>query len=215
MDAIEFTRNYTDHSTDRGFQFEFHCDRCGNGYKTAFQAWSVGMASGALDAASSLFGGMFGQAADLGERVRSAGWQQAHDKALVDAVQQIKPNFLQCPKCSSWVCKKSCWNQARGLCKNCAPDLAVEISAQQAAQAVNKIQQDVGVDAEDAKMIGSVGSAKVQASCPNCHAPLASNAKFCPSCGYKLADAGKFCVNCGAKLAPGAKFCAECGTKQE
>ncbi|MGA7192940.1 MAG: zinc ribbon domain-containing protein, partial [Anaerolineales bacterium] len=127
---------------------------------------------------------------------------------------EIKPNFLQCPKCSSWVCKKNCWNQQRGLCKNCAPDLAVEISAQQSAQALNKIQQDIGVDAEDAKMIGGVGNATVQASCPNCHAPLASNAKFCPSCGYKLADT-KFCSNCGAKLAPGAKFCAECGTKQE
>lgn len=75
MDAIEFTRNYTDHSTDRGFQFEFQCDRCGNGYKTQFQAWALGNVSGALDAASSLFGGVFGRAADLGERARSAGWQ--------------------------------------------------------------------------------------------------------------------------------------------
>jgi len=214
MDAIEFTRNYTDHSTDRGFQFEFQCDRCGNGYKTAFQAWTMGTVSGALDAASSLFGGVFNQAANLSERARSAQWQQARDQAMVQSIQQIKPNFLQCPKCSSWVCKKNCWNQQRGLCKNCAPDLAVEISAQQSAQALNKIQQDIGVDAEDAKMIGSVGSAKVQASCPNCHAPLASNAKFCPSCGYKLAEAGKFCSNCGAKLAPGASFCPECGTKQ-
>jgi len=34
MDAIEFTRNNSDLSTDRGFQLEFQCDRCGNGYKT-------------------------------------------------------------------------------------------------------------------------------------------------------------------------------------
>src|SRR5271169_3035549 len=162
MDAIEFTRNYTDHSTDRGFQFEFHCDRCGNGYKTAFEAWSMGTVSGALDAASSLFGGVFGEAANLSERARSATWQQARDKALVEAVQQIKPNFLQCPKCSSWVCKKNCWNQQRGLCKNCAPDLAVEISAQQSVKALDQIQTSIGVDAEDAKLIGSVGNSKVQ-----------------------------------------------------
>ena len=214
MDAIEFTRNYTDLSTDRGFQFEFQCDRCGNGYKTAFQPWAMGSVSGALDAASSLFGGVFGQAADLGERARSATWQQAHDKAMVDAVQQIKPDFLQCPRCSNWVCKKSCWNQARGLCKDCAPDLAVEISAQQSAKAMDQIQSDISIDAEDEKLIGSVGKAKVQASCPNCHAPLAANSKFCPSCGYKLAEATKFCTNCGAKLQAGAKFCPECGTKQ-
>ena len=214
MDAIEFTRNYNDHSTDRGFQFEFHCDRCGNGYKTQFEPWAMGTVSGALDAASSLFGGFFSEAANLGERVRSSQWQQARDKAMVDAIQQIKPNFLQCPRCSSWVCKKNCWNQQRGLCKNCAPDLAVEISAQQSAKALEKIQSDITADADDVKVIGSVGTAKVQASCPNCHAPLDSNAKFCAECGYKLADASKFCTNCGTKLAPSAKFCADCGTKQ-
>ena len=214
MDALEFTRNYTDHSTDRGFQFEFHCDRCGNGYKTSFQAWSLGTVSGALDAASSLFGGFLNEAANLGERARSATWQQARDKAMVEAIAQVKPNFLQCPHCQRWVCKKNCWNQQRGLCKECAPDLAVEISAQQSVKAVQEIQSSIGVDAEDDKLIGSVGKNKIEASCPNCHAPLASNAKFCPSCGYKLAES-KFCVNCGAKLAPGAKFCAECGTKQE
>ena len=36
-DPIEFVRNYSDHSTDRGFQFEFHCDRCGSGFRTRFQ----------------------------------------------------------------------------------------------------------------------------------------------------------------------------------
>jgi ribosomal protein L40E len=214
MDAIEFTRNYTDHSTDRGFQFEFHCDRCGNGYKTAFQAWTMGTVSGALDAASSLFGGVFGEAANLSERARSATWQQARDKAMIDAVAQVKPNFLQCPHCLHWVCKRNCWNQQRGLCKECAPDLAVEISAQQSAKALEQIQTGVGADADDEKLIGSVGKTKVAASCPNCHAPLASNAKFCPSCGFKLADAASLCKNCGSKLSPGAKFCPECGTKQ-
>ncbi len=214
MDAIEFTRNYSDLSTDRGFQFEFQCNRCGNGYKTTFQAWTMGTVSGALDAASSLFGGVLNQAANLGERARSATWQQARDKAMVEAIQEIKPNFVQCPKCSSWVCKKNCWNQQRGLCKNCAPDLAVEISAQQSAKALDQIQTSIGIDAEDAKLIGSVGNTNVQASCPNCHAPLASNAKFCPECAAAI-QADKFCTKCGAKLAPGAKFCAECGTKQE
>jgi hypothetical protein len=214
MDAIEFTHNYTDLSTDDGFQFEFHCDRCGNGYKTAFQTWTMGTVSGALDAASSLFGAVFGEAANLSERARSAIWQQPRDKAMIDAVTQVKPNFLQCPHCIRWVCKKNCWNQQRGLCKDCAPDLAVEISAQQSAKAVEQIQTIVGVEAEDEKLIGSVGKTKVAASCPNCHAPLASNAKFCPSCGFKLADAASLCKNCGAKLSPGVKFRPECGTNQ-
>ena len=58
MEEIEFTRNYNDHSTNQGFQFEFICNRCGNGYRSSFQPWAVGAVSGALDAASSLFGGI-------------------------------------------------------------------------------------------------------------------------------------------------------------
>ncbi len=40
-DAVEFSRNYTDHSTDQGFQFEFFCDRCQNGFRTRLNpsAW--------------------------------------------------------------------------------------------------------------------------------------------------------------------------------
>ena len=87
MDEIEFTRNYSDHSTDQGFQFEFNCNRCGNGYRSSFQPWAVGAVSGALNTASSLFGGIFGQAANVGESVRSATWQQAKDKAFLEAAQ--------------------------------------------------------------------------------------------------------------------------------
>ncbi len=212
MDEIEFTRNYSDRCTDQGFQFEFNCNRCGNGYRSSFQPWVVGAVSGALDAASSLFGGVFGQAANMGERVRSATWQQARDKAFLDAAQKLKPNFVQCPRCSSWVCRKNCWNQARGLCKGCAPDLAVEISAQQSAKAIEKVMSGVGVDAEDEAVVNSVGKSKVVASCPQCSAALTPGAKFCPECGAKIQEK-KFCAECGAALSPGAKFCPECGTK--
>lgn len=76
MAKIELTQNYTDHSTDRGFQFEFFCDRCGSGYRTRFQPSALGTVSSALEAASSLFGGVLGRAADLGERARSASWEK-------------------------------------------------------------------------------------------------------------------------------------------
>jgi membrane protease subunit (stomatin/prohibitin family) len=212
MEEIEFTRNYSDHCTDQGFQFEFNCNRCGNGYRSSFQPWVVGAVSGALDAASSLCGGVFGQAANMGERVRSATWQQARDKAFIDAAQKLKPNFVQCPRCSSWVCRKSCWNPTRGLCKQCAPDLTVEISAQQSAKAIEKIRTDVNADAEDEAVISNVGNAKVRASCPQCNAALMPNAKFCPECGAKLQEK-KFCAECGSTIIPGAKFCPECGAK--
>ena len=44
MALIQFTRNHNDHSTDKGFQFEFFCDRCGNGFMTEFQPSAMGLA---------------------------------------------------------------------------------------------------------------------------------------------------------------------------
>ncbi|MFY9562138.1 MAG: zinc ribbon domain-containing protein [Terriglobales bacterium] len=34
MALIQFTRNHTDHSTDKGYQFEFFCDRCGTKFES-------------------------------------------------------------------------------------------------------------------------------------------------------------------------------------
>jgi membrane protease subunit (stomatin/prohibitin family) len=209
---IEFVSNYNDMSTDRGFQFEFTCDRCGTGYRTRFQGWSVGTASSVLDTASGLFGGLFGSAADVAERVRSAAWQKAHDEAFEEALGEIRPSFVQCPRCSSWVCRKSCWNTKRGLCKECAPDLGVEMSAAQASRTIEEVWAHAAMAEEDKKLGTEYWRETIRANCPNCEAPLASNAKFCPECGAKL-KTQQFCTNCGSALTPGAKFCPECGQK--
>lgn len=212
-ERIEFTRNYSDQSTETGFQFEFNCDRCGAGYRSRFQSFAMGTVSGALDAANSLFGGFFSQAADLGERARSAAWEKAHDEAFTKSMLELKPDFVQCPRCSTWVCRKNCWNQVRGLCKNCAPDLGVEMSAAQASRTVEEIWAHSKMAEEDRQMLTEKSWREgVRATCPQCEAPLAANAKFCPECGAKI-KGERHCTECGAKLAEGAKFCAECGTK--
>lgn len=211
-DRIEFTRNYNDQSTDRGFQFEFCCDRCGTGYRTRFRGMAGTGTSDLLNAASSLFGGLFGSAADLTERARSAGWQKAHDDAFVDAVKELKPDFIQCPRCSSWVCRKGCWNNKKGLCKECAPDLGVEMAAAQASKSVEEVWAHAAMAEEDKKLGAEHWREGIRASCPECEAPLAANAKFCPECGAKL-KAKNNCPSCGAKLNPKAKFCMECGEK--
>jgi len=212
-EKMEFTSNYQDLSTEQGFQFEFNCDRCSTGYRTQFQASGIGMVSGALDTASSLFGGIFGQAADVGERMRSAAWEQAHDKAFLKATQEIKPDFIQCPRCSSWVCRKKCWNSTKGLCKECAPDLGVEMAAAQSSRTVEEIWAHSKMAEDDREMLKeSSWRAGIQASCPNCEAALPKNVKFCPECGAKIISEA-FCGECGAKIAPGVKFCSECGAK--
>lgn len=214
-EKIEFTSNYSDHSTDRGFQFEFNCDRCGTGYRTRFQPFAAGTISSAMNTASSLFGGIFSSAANVGEQVRSASWQKARDDAFVNAVEELKPDFVQCPRCSSWVCRKSCWNTQRGLCKKCAPDMGVEMAAAQASRTVEEIWAHSKVAEGDREMLKDESwRAGVRATCPQCNAPLAENAKFCPECGAAILTE-KICANCGAKVKPGTKFCPDCGTKQE
>lgn len=213
-EKIQFTRNYSDQCTNKGFQFEFYCDRCGSGFRTHFKPFALGTATTALDAANSLFGGVFGRAADLAERGRSAAWEKAHDTAFVDAMNELKPDFVQCPRCSSWVCKASCWNTKKGLCKQCAPDMGVEMSAAQASRSVEEVWAHAKMSEEDKKLSEGNWRETIVASCPKCGSPLQTNAKFCPECGEKL-KVDKHCTECGELLQPNAKFCAGCGTKVE
>ncbi len=214
MALIKFVRNYKDESTERGFQFEFYCDRCGTGYRTPFHASATGLASEALDVASGLLGGVFGKVARVGDRVHSAAWESAHDRAFAKAVEQAKPHFVQCPRCNKWVCKENCWNVNKGLCKDCAPDLGVEMAAAQASRTVEEIWAHSKVAEEDREMLKEKSWREgVRATCPNCNAPLAANVKFCPECGAPV-KAEKFCTECGSKIPAGVKFCPECGAKQ-
>jgi membrane protease subunit (stomatin/prohibitin family) len=213
MSKIEFTRNYNDLSTDQGFQFEFLCDRCGTGYRTRFVPSVLGGVSSALNAAGSLFGGVVGRAADLGERARSATWEKAHDDAFLKATEELKGDFVQCPRCSSWVCSAKCWNSSKGLCKDCAPDLGVEMAAAQSSRTVEEIWAHSKMAEDDREMLKEESWRDgVRATCPNCNAPLPAKVKFCPECGASI-KGQKFCTSCGAELGPGVKFCPECGTK--
>jgi hypothetical protein len=213
-DTIRFVRNYHDHSTDKGFQFEFFCDRCNSGYRTRFEGTVTGAVSGILDTAGSLFGGLFGSAAHVGDSVRSATWQKSRDDAFEKAIGEITPQFVQCPRCSSWVCRESCWNTKKGLCKECAPDLGVEMAAAQANKSREEIWAHAKMAEEDKHLTEKDWREGIRATCPKCEAPLASNVKFCAECGERI-QSQKHCTGCGAKLQPEAKFCPECGEKTQ
>jgi hypothetical protein len=129
MSLIQFTRNHTDHSTDKGYQFEFFCDRCHNGFMSGFAPSAMGLASSAARTLGSMFGGVTGQRGRIGLRDRTRGPGAGHDKAFRAAIEEAKPNFRQCPKCTHWVCQATCWNAKRMLCFNCAPDVETELAS--------------------------------------------------------------------------------------
>ena len=65
-----FTRNHSDLSTDAGFQFEFFCDCCGNGFKSSFlesSTYGQKKQSERVGRLASTIGGFLGgKASDLG-----------------------------------------------------------------------------------------------------------------------------------------------------
>jgi len=201
-----FTKNYSDHSNNEGFQFEFFCDKCGSGVRSAFSLSTMGVATDVVTAASRLIGGFWGAAqasAQVKDMLRGPAW----DKAFAAAIEECKPRFRQCTRCGRWMCPEVCWNHDRKLCLECAPDLEREAASLQAHAAVEqarakieKVDQTSGYDA-------SVHSAA--SFCASCGAAL-TGGKFCGECG-KPVDTGK-CRKCSAAVSPAAKFCAECGT---
>jgi hypothetical protein len=203
MTLVKFANNYNDLSTERGFQFEFYCNRCGTAYQTPFQASATGMVSEALDTVGGLLGGIFSSAASVGDRVHSVAWERGRDAAFQKAIEQAKPQFVQCPKCVQWVCRDLCWNASRGLCKGCAPDLGVEEAATEAEVDVEEVREK----ARRAK------KRTAQATCPSCGAAVSASGKFCPECGAALSSK-KHCTECGSEMPAAAKFCPECGAKR-
>jgi hypothetical protein len=208
MSLIQFTRNFNDHSTDKGFQFEFFCDRCGNGFTSEFRASATGMAASALRAAGGLFGGILGSAGNSAYEIERAIQGPAHDKAYREAIDEAKPNFRQCPKCTKWVCLASCWNQKRSLCYECAPDIDTELASAQVQTTVEQMKEKLRT--QDLTKDLDLTSEAV-ASCPACGAHT-QGAKFCPECGKALRPKNE-CSKCGTKFESGTKFCPECGNK--
>jgi membrane protease subunit (stomatin/prohibitin family) len=206
MTTIPFTDNYTDLSSNRGYQFKFMCQKCGNGYMSTFQANKMGMAASAANAAASFLGGIFGGAARGAQALESMVAGPQHDAALKAAVREISPLFKQCTRCGQWVCEPVCWNKKAGLCETCAPDLDEEIASAQAQAAKEQVIEK----ARAVDFVGQRDLAQVAAAmCPKCGAKT-QGGKFCPECGAPLAAKRK-CAHCGAEADGTPKFCPECG----
>jgi hypothetical protein len=223
MAVIQFVRNYDDLSTDRGFQFKFHCDKCGNGYMSSFQNSLVGTAGSLLRAAGDVFGGVFSNAGNSAYEIQRAVGGKAHDSALSEAVQEGKQYFRQCTRCGKWVCPEVCWNAESNLCEECAPKLAEEMAAAQAQAKVDAARQQLNEKARQVDYVGNIDMRETTLRapdiqheahgkfCPNCGVQ-AGTAKFCPNCGFALmALKPAVCSKCGFQPEGAVKFCPECG----
>jgi hypothetical protein len=214
-DELWFSQNNRDLSRyngdDAGFEFEFFCERCGDTWRSGYEQYGLGRASGWLRRAGNMVGGVTANVgwdvANAAEGLASSGWHKARDAAFQRAITSAAEHFNRCARCHNHTCD-NCYNADRGLCLNCAPDLQAEAEQARAQGQVASVRDQAY----------SVGGQQVQdydvttehrLVCPQCGAET-HGAKFCAECGTKVA-APENCRSCQAKLPSGAKFCPECG----
>jgi hypothetical protein len=207
-DIVAFTDNINDLSNEDGYQFEFICERCGNGYRSPYQADLKERGRGLLRSAGSLFGGKLAEISGAAEQLDRNTNSAAKDKAMRAAVEAVKGEFKQCRNCGNWVCESVCWNADIGQCLTCSPNVGDVMSAAQAAAQVDQIR-DKARTVDWTADLDMQNRARVQ--CPQCGASV-QGGKFCPDCGAAMSKS-VFCGNCGAEMAGGKKFCSECGQK--
>src|SRR5512138_2892091 len=162
MALIQFTRNYNDLSTDTGFQFEFSCDRCGNGYQTEFQASTLGTVTNALDAASNLFGGIFGSAANAA---------RSFCKACAPVLEEEYPAI-----------------QVQAAIRDAQEkaDTVDYVSADKFKQTIVAACPHCGAKVSGGKFCPECGKPLASEKfCKNCGVKLEASAKFCAECGTK------------------------------
>ncbi|MEZ5424713.1 MAG: zinc ribbon domain-containing protein [Pyrinomonadaceae bacterium] len=228
MALIKFVRNYQDLSTDKGYQFKFFCDKCGNGYMSQFQTSTIGMAGSLLKVAGDIFGGWARSASNSSYEVQRAVGGKAHDSALQEAVEEGKRHFHQCSRCGKWVCPEVCWNEKANQCEECAPDFQEEVASAQAQAKAQTVREQIHKKAQDVDYAADIDmSADSQVASPNAVKPAedapavncaacghnVGAAKFCPECGTPAPKPFPTCSACGHQPDFSTKFCPECGEK--
>lgn len=212
---LHFSDNYRDAciqtGTGAGFQFEFYCECCNDTWRSPFEPYRSGQASGWLRQAGNLAGSLLGsigyQLDDAADGVARAGWGTARDAAFKRAIGAAEAHFHRCARCHDYVCGR-CWSSERGLCRDCAPDIATEVQAARHAGALETAT-------ENAHTAGQAVGARIEVKadrqlvCPGCGTE-GRGAKFCPQCGLKL-EAPMQCSACHAALPSSSRFCPECG----
>ncbi|HEY4023581.1 MAG TPA: zinc ribbon domain-containing protein [Pseudonocardiaceae bacterium] len=213
--AVPFTGNVRDLSNAEGWQFEFCCNRCGNGYRSGFKRNKADLGRGLLRSVGSLFGGVAGDVSNAADSFHGyrGGWGEssaAKDKVIVEAGNDVSAHFRQCRGCGDWMCADFCWNNDVGQCLRCSPAAEEEVArAQSAAQrdqiwnAASKVGWTDGVDINTRAVL----------DCPSC-GTKSTGGKFCSACGGQLAVPPPPCTSCGTTgNALGAVFCSQCGTR--
>ena len=113
---IAFTDNYEDLSSDRGYQFKFLCQRCGNGYMSSFKKSTTGTISGAVRILGNFFegGDRIASSTDEAQRM-TAG--KTHDKPLRRQLRKFDLRSLNALDVRNGFVKKNVGTMRKGCAK--------------------------------------------------------------------------------------------------
>lgn len=209
---VPFTGNVRDLCNENGFQWEFSCNRCGNGFQSPFEQNIASRGRGLLRMAGEWFGGGAQTLSSGVEDFNNYGWggeqSATKDRHFAKAVDTVRPLFRQCRGCGRWACHQFCWNEDVGQCMECSPLVSEEIArAQSEAQRYQFREQAFEQDWTSGQAFGEVQKLR----CDACGGSTPGG-KFCQHCGQALIKA-VHCTQCGTKTSPGAMFCQQCGTQ--
>jgi hypothetical protein len=203
---IPFSSNVIDCSTNEGYQFEFTCQRCGNGFRSEFRHSVIGFGGRIAALGGSLFGGEIGNKVEqvglMAQWGHSGNRGSTNDQRLLEASRDVADEFRQCRGgCHDWVCRQGCWDERAGACHNCAAARQQDYGQQQYGNQYGQQQygnQQYGQQQQYGQPTRYCG-----------HCGAEGSGKFCGSCGTSY-DAPP-CKGCGSPQR-GTQFCQNCGT---
>ena len=189
---VSITKKWSDDACNElGFQFVLCCDKCGHEYKTRYVesnsatkgsrlkrigkgtaagfsvAGKVNVFNRGEDKTGDKTDGFFSEWSNRYSQYGPA-WQKDYAKAFVDAQEEAKEYFEQCPKCRLWVCN-SCWDYSRKLCNDDAKEMSL-------CHKCNKI-------AGPGNFCKECGAPQ-RLMCNNCQTTSEIGTKFCGNCGH-------------------------------
>jgi len=209
---VAFTGNVLDLCNENGFQWEFTCDRCDNGFRSPFEQNVASRGRGILRMAGEWFGGKVETFSSGVEEFNDYGYigeeSATKDRHFARAVDVVRPNFRQCRGCGDWACAQFCWNTDVGQCLECSPLAAEELARAQAEARGHQLRERAS---QQDQLDGMDTATRPKLRCDTCGGSTPGG-KFCQHCGTALLTE-IHCGQCGTPASPGASFCAKCGTQ--
>ena len=222
---IQFVQNYEDLSTDHGYQFKFHCDKCGNGFMTEFQTSAIGDGGVRAARGRQRLRRHLQRGRQLGVRDPARHRRQgARRGARAGRARRARSTFTSAPAAASGSARRSAGTPKR----TCAT--AARRSSSRSSRARTRTRRPTRRASSSTRRrrgTNLVGRHRDERRRPSCARPgaaaraprtsarragspwaTAASARSAAPSGTRMG-----CSGCGAVVPQGTHFCAQCGTR--